>query len=162
MCRGYLSIRAGQSRQGLDGAQVVLQFGHEFLLPGQAGHGLGQLDLQLSTAHCKTQQGCHPGPKPTPNCAQGTPKGSNPHLEQQSQPRAATLLSPHVWKQQEAPQQQFLLSTRGPALLGDAPGWAQSPGRSRATSQCQRQWQQCLHWHSCFKGISQEFWEPQG
>lgn len=99
---GYLCIRAMHSRQGLDGAEVVLQLGHELLLASQGGHGLGQLDLQLGTAHCKTEPGLSPGGAPNPKLCQGDTKElRNPHLEQQSQLRAATLFSPYVWGQQD-------------------------------------------------------------
>lgn len=73
--------------QGLDGAEVVLQLGDELLLASHRGHGLRQLDLQLRTAHWKTEPGPSPrgGPKPPRFCQGDTEKLRNPHLEHRSQ-----------------------------------------------------------------------------
>lgn len=61
----HLRIRAMHGRQGLDGAEVMLQLGDELLLASQCGYSLRQLDLQLRTAHWKTEPGLSPrgGPK---------------------------------------------------------------------------------------------------
>lgn len=78
----YLRVRAMHGGQGLDGAEVVLQLGHELLLAGQRGHGLRQLDLQLRTAHWKTETGPSPGVAQTLNFGpRGHQNARNLHLE---------------------------------------------------------------------------------
>lgn len=81
--------------EGLDGAEVVLQLGDELLLARQRGRSLRQLDLQLRTAHCKTEPGLSPRGGPTRAAPRGLQKGAeSPNGGTEASLRAVTLISP--------------------------------------------------------------------
>lgn len=162
----HLRIRAMHGGQGLDGAEVVLQLGDELLLASQRGHSLRQLDLQLCTAHWKTEPGPSPRGAPKPHVLlRGHQKAENPQTEHQ---RQQLPFSPYFWGQQEGPAQQSLLCSR-PRGPGVQPTLAMPQGRQlsladpvpcpRARSNGSRR---LLAWHGCFKCISKMFSVPWG
>lgn len=120
--QGYLCIRAMHSGQGLDGAEVMLQLGNELLLASQRGHSLRQLDLQLRTAHWKTEPG--PSPRGGPN-TWGLPSGhGKAEKPQPGAPKPSNSPAFPLFLGETTPATPALLQakgTRGAAHLGDAP-----------------------------------------
>lgn len=150
------------SRQGLDGAEVVLQLGHELLLASQGGHGLGQLDLQLGTAHCKTEPGLSPGGGPKP---QTVPRG---HQRAEKPPPGAakpTQSSDPVLSSclGAAGHQQSLLSTRvQPSLVMPQGGHSPQDGAVPRPSARDNGSRQLPALAQLLQSISKVFLVPRG
>lgn len=113
----------------------------------------------------KKSRGRHPGVAQTPKFCQGdTEKLRNPQVEHQSQltgsnPIFSLFLGAAGGTMPAIPALLQAKVTRGPAHLGDAPGWAATPGRDQRHVPAPEAMRagSCLHRHSWFKCISKIF-----